>query len=363
RTSTTEGVIYSADNNTDPGHANVLASSGSIATGKSWKVQYSSDDSDIPTTGMETCGPAFAVTPETVDITFAGETKPLTVNASEAWTARCDAPWLTLSALSGTGDGTITVTAPAYADESPRTAKIFFVSGTLKDTVTVTQHPKPGPKFVALDYTELTLPVGASQRLVVTAYPKDADINRDVKWYSLNDDIATVSANGTVTALKPGRTEITVVANVGGQQTTCRVRVVPAEQMVSVTSGSDNTLRIALMAPSDADFTLSFDVDLPEGFALDAKKTVPDASLADGYTVTVTGNRVEMKPGGLRAGGTIEKRDLLTIACTAVPGTSNGSYKGALRNLSFTPTTGYALRNVTVPFTFTYTVGNETIDG
>ncbi|RRD56371.1 T9SS type A sorting domain-containing protein, partial [Tannerella forsythia] len=66
---------------------------------------------------------------------------------------------------------------------------------------------------------------------------------------------------------------------------------------------------------------------------------------------------------GLRAGGTIEKRDLLTLACTAVPGTSNGSYKGALRNLSFTPTTGYALRNVTVPFTFTYTVGNETIDG
>ncbi|RRD57272.1 T9SS type A sorting domain-containing protein, partial [Tannerella forsythia] len=66
---------------------------------------------------------------------------------------------------------------------------------------------------------------------------------------------------------------------------------------------------------------------------------------------------------GLRAGGTIEKRDLLTLACTAVPGTSNGSYKGALRNLAFTPTAGYALRNVTVPFTFTYTVGNETIDG
>ncbi|RRD74813.1 T9SS type A sorting domain-containing protein, partial [Tannerella forsythia] len=93
------------------------------------------------------------------------------------------------------------------------------------------------------------------------------------------------------------------------------------------------------------------------------KKTAPDASLADGYTVTVTGNRVEMKPGGLRAGGTIEKRDLLTLACKAVPGTSNGSYKGALRNLAFTPTAGYALRNVTVPFTFTYTVGNQTIDG
>ena len=307
--------------------------------------------------------PALSVTPKTLSFVDAGGTKPITVNANGAWTARCDASWLTLSALSGTDDGTITVTAPIYEDEQPRTAKIIFTSNALKETVTVTQNPKPGPDFVALDYTELTLPVGASQRLVVTAYPKDADINRDVKWYSSNNDIATVSRDGTVTALAPGRADITVVANVGGQQTACRVRVVPVEQMVSVTPGSDNTLRLALVAPSDADFTLSFDVDLPEGFALDAKKTAPDASLAAGYAVTVTGKRVEMKPNGLRSGGTMEKRNLLTLACTAAPGTSKGSYKAALRNLTFTPTAGYALQNITVPFTFTHTVANQTIDG
>ncbi|PDP42880.1 leucine-rich-repeat family virulence factor BspA [Tannerella forsythia] len=307
--------------------------------------------------------PALSVTPKTLSFVDAGGTKPITVNANGAWTAQCDASWITLSATSGTGNGTITVTAPAYEDEQPRTANIFFVSGALKETVTVTQNPKPGPAFVALDYTELTLPAGASQRLVVTAYPKDADINRDVKWYSSNNDIATVSRDGTVTALAPGRADITVVANVGGQQTACRVRVVPAEQMVSVTSGGDNTLRLALVAPSDADFTLSFDVDLPEGFALDAKKTAPDASLAAGYAVTVTGKRVEMKPNGLRSGSTMEKRNLLTFACTAAPGTSKGTYKAALRNLTFTPTAGYALQNITVPFTFTHTVANQTIDG
>ena len=307
--------------------------------------------------------PTFSVTPATLTFTFDGEDKALTVTANRPWTAQCDASWITLSATSGTGNGTITVTAPAYEDEQPRTANIFFVSGALKETVTVTQNPKPGPAFVALDYTELTLPAGASQRLVVTAYPKDADINRDVKWYSSNNDIATVSRDGTVTALAPGRADITVVANVGGQQTACRVRVVPAEQMVSVTSGGDNTLRLALVAPSDADFTLSFDVDLPEGFALDAKKTAPDASLAAGYAVTVTGKRVEMKPNGLRSGGTMEKRNLLTLACTAAPGTSKGTYKAALRNLTFTPTAGYALQNITVPFTFTHTVANQTIDG
>ena len=312
---------------------------------------------------QEAFSPTLSVTPATLTFTFDGEDKALTVTANQPWTAQCDASWITLSATSGTGNGTITVTAPAYEDEQPRTANIFFVSGALKETVTVTQNPKPGPAFVALDYTELTLPAGASQRLVVTAYPKDADINRDVKWYSSNNDIATVSRDGTVTALAPGRADITVVANVGGQQTACRVRVVPAEQMVSVTSGGDNTLRLALVAPSDADFTLSFDVDLPEGFALDAKKTAPDASLAASYTLTVTGKRVEMKPNGLRSGSTMEKRNLLTFACTAAPGTSKGSYKAALRNFTFTPTAGYALQNITVPFTFTHTVANQTIDG
>ena len=312
---------------------------------------------------QEAFSPTLSVTPATLTFTFDGEDKALTVTANRPWTAQCDASWITLSATSGTGNGTITVTAPAYEDEQPRTANIFFVSGALKETVTVTQNPKPGPAFVALDYTELTLPAGASQRLVVTAYPKDADINRDVKWYSSNNDIATVSRDGTVSALAPGRADITVVANVGGQQTACRVRVVPAEQMVSVTSGSDNTLRLALVAPSDADFTLSFDVDLPEGFALDAKKTAPDASLAASYTLTITGKHVEMKPNGLRSGGTMEKRNLLTLACTAAPGTSKGTYKAALRNLTFTPTAGYALQNITVPFTFTYTVANQTIDG
>ena len=307
--------------------------------------------------------PTLSVTPKTLSFIDAGETKTITVNVSAAWTAQCDASWITLSAASGTGDGTITVTAPIYEDEQPRTAKIIFTSNALKETVTVTQNPKPGPAFVALDYTELTLPAGASQRLVVTAYPKDADINRNVKWYSSNNDIATVSRDGTVTAIAPGRADITVVANVGGQQTACRVRVVPAEQMVSVTSGGDNTLRLALVAPSDADFTLSFDVDLPEGFALDTKKTAPDASLAASYTLTITGKRVEMKPNGLRSGSTMEKRNLLTFACTAAPGTSKGTYKAALRNLTFTPTAGYALQNITVPFTFTHTVANQTIDG
>ena len=59
----------------------------------------------------------ITVNPASLGFTAAGETLPLTVNASGAWTAQCDASWITLSAASGTGNSTITVTAPAYEDE------------------------------------------------------------------------------------------------------------------------------------------------------------------------------------------------------------------------------------------------------
>ncbi|RRD69578.1 leucine-rich repeat domain-containing protein, partial [Tannerella forsythia] len=51
------GTIRPAKDASDPQHANVIASSGSIAIGKNWEVQYD-NESIISTTGTETCGPA-----------------------------------------------------------------------------------------------------------------------------------------------------------------------------------------------------------------------------------------------------------------------------------------------------------------
>ena len=71
----------------------------------------------------------------------------------------------------------------------------------------------------------LTLQEKDSDTLTVTVKPADAT-NQDVTWESSNTSIATVSADGTVTAISAGTATITAIAADGsGQKATCTVTV------------------------------------------------------------------------------------------------------------------------------------------
>ncbi|RRD69312.1 BACON domain-containing protein, partial [Tannerella forsythia] len=164
---TDKGKIYPAYNATNAGHADVLASSGHIATGKNWEVIYGSDDSDIPTTGTETCGSsALTVSPATLSFVAAGETKPITVTASGAWTAVSSETWLTLSAGSGTGNGSVDATAAAYTGTTSRTAKVTFTAGSVTQEVNVTQQ---GGNINMSRYITLTVQSGQPIQLAFRA--------------------------------------------------------------------------------------------------------------------------------------------------------------------------------------------------
>lgn len=78
---------------------------------------------------------------------------------------------------------------------------------------------------IELDRTELLL-TGSEQEMKLTARVlPDTAPNREVRWISANPDVASISMDGTVTAVSDGRTTVTAVTEEGGFTATAAVTV------------------------------------------------------------------------------------------------------------------------------------------
>ena len=88
---------------------------------------------------------------------------------------------------------------------------------------------------VTLNKTTLTLPAGQSETLIATILPENAT-NRFAVWSSSDESVATVSDNGTVTAVEDcrgGTATITASCEGGTLTATCKVTVtVPVTEVV-----------------------------------------------------------------------------------------------------------------------------------
>ena len=108
---------------------------------------------------------------------------------------------------------------------------------------------------ITLNKSELTLTKGQSETLVATLKPEDTSDNT-VTWSSSNQTVATVDANGKVTAVNGGKATIT--AKAGGKTASCAVTVeVPVESIslnrdnITLGEGESYTLR-ATLTPKNA---------------------------------------------------------------------------------------------------------------
>jgi uncharacterized protein YjdB/regulation of enolase protein 1 (concanavalin A-like superfamily) len=90
-----------------------------------------------------------------------------------------------------------------------------------------TTPPPVSVTGVSLDHTGLSLEIGATAALLATVAPSNA-ANKAVSWSSNNPSVATVDANGIVTAVGEGTASITVTTVDGTKTAVCVVEVVPA---------------------------------------------------------------------------------------------------------------------------------------
>ena len=80
---------------------------------------------------------------------------------------------------------------------------------------------------ISLDKTEVSLEVAETTMLTATVLPKTAT-NKSVAWTSSNEAVATVDANGVVTAIALGEAVITATTTDGSDlSASCQVTVVP----------------------------------------------------------------------------------------------------------------------------------------
>ena len=144
--------------------------------------------------------------------------KAVTWSSSNASVATVDANGKVTAKAAGTA--TITATANDGSD----------VKASCKVTV---EKKVVAVSSITLSQTTATMTEGETMSLTATVTPDDAT-NKAVTWSSSNTSVATVDANGKVTAIAPGTATITAMANDGsGASATCKVMVVAAEYTIT----------------------------------------------------------------------------------------------------------------------------------
>ena len=156
--------------------------------------------------------------------------------------------------------------------------------------------PKPiAVTGVTLDQTTLSLVAGTTGQLTATVSPDDA-ADKTVTWASADETIATVDANGKVTAVADGQTTITVTTTDGAKTADCKVIVTKDKVNVSGITLSETTLDkttddgavtlVATVSPEEAtDKTVVWTSSNP---AVAAVSATGEVSFLDKGTATIT---------------------------------------------------------------------------
>jgi hypothetical protein len=140
------------------------------------------------------------VTPSSLTIGASlNSTEQITVSSNVNWSASDNAPWLSVSPISGSNSGTITLTAiSANTSSNSRNGTVIITGDGITRTVTVTQSGIPITPSLTVDPTSLTLAsVSNSSGQINVTSNGSWTASDDASWLSVNP--ASGSNNGSIT--------------------------------------------------------------------------------------------------------------------------------------------------------------------
>lgn len=168
---------------------------------------------------------------------------------------------------------TAEITAVLESNEDIKAVCTISIVGTPVESITVT----PKKMYLSLEHTK---------SLTATVTPEDADNAGNIKWVSLNPDVASVDDKGKVTALKEGEAEIQ--ASAGNKKASCTVTVLDP-YTIDVSKLGDPEYADALVSDDNSP-TVSYD---SENKKLTLKEPQPSK-----YTITGENDEVTIVTGG-----------------------------------------------------------------
>jgi uncharacterized protein YjdB len=256
--------------------------------------------------GAKTASCAVTVTPSpdaaslkfssaTLDFIDTGGTKTISVTSNVSWTVEpYYASWLTVFPLSGSNNGTVTITA-ATNTGAARTTPVVVEGGGITDTVYVMQTAAIPVNSLTVSPASLSFEeVGGSQNISVTS-----NINwtasSSASWATVSP--ASGSGNGTVSVRATENTDSTRTATIifagGGITRTIVVRQDSAARQDVVVNpvnpvNNKGIIELSLSLPTNATFSGSFVVTLPHGFSLDINGSALAGELVASYILSIT---------------------------------------------------------------------------
>lgn len=215
---------------------------------------------------------SVSVSPTSVSLTE-GESKALSATVSPGDATDKSVSWTSSAPDVATVSSTGSVTA---VKAGSATITVKTTDGGKTATCAVTVNAKVFPVTgVTLDAKTKELVEGDSFTLKATVAPDNAT-DKSVTWTSSAPEVATVDANGKVTAVKAGSATITVTTTDGGKTATCTVTV--KAHVASVTL--DKTT-LTLTAGESASLTATVNPDYAEDKSVTWTSSAPDVASVD----------------------------------------------------------------------------------